>query len=188
MISLRHLPNQQRDECMQIFLRRHWIVVVKIFLYAIMLLGVPVALLVAFRFAEMDVFDSFLGGPIAGLLISVYLLTVLLITMTQFTDYYLDTWIVTSERIINIEQNGLFSRAVSELHLNQIQDVTSETIGFLATFLTYGDVYIQTAGEKQRFCFEQINDPDDVKTHILRLVDEDKRRHGDASITHTAPH
>jgi hypothetical protein len=188
MINLRHLPNQQRDECMQIFLRRHWIVVIKLLLYSLMLLAVPVAILAAFNVSGINIFNSFLGGSIAGLLISVYLITVLLITMTQFTDYYLDTWIVTNERVINIEQNGLFSRAVSELHLNQIQDVTSETIGFLATFLTYGDVYIQTAGEKERFRFEQINNPDDVKTHILRLVDEDKSRHGDASIMHTAPH
>ena len=188
MINLSHLPNQQRDECMQIFLRRHWIVVIKLFLYSLMLLAVPVAILLSFRFSGINIFDSFLGGPIAGLLISVYLITVVLITMTQFTDYYLDTWIVTNERVINIEQNGLFSRQVSELHLNQIQDVTSETIGFLPTFLTYGDVYIQTAGEKERFHFEQIDNPEEVKEKILHLVDEDKQRHGDASIMHVAPH
>lgn len=188
MMHLNHLPNQQRDECIQLFLRRHWIVVIKLFLYSLMLLAVPVAIFAAFRITEVDLFANAFSGAIAGLLISVYLITVLLITMTQFTDYYLDTWIVTNERVINIEQNGLFSREVSELHLNQIQDATSETIGFLATFLTYGDVYIQTAGEKERFHFEQIDNPEKVKERILALIDDDKRRHGDASITHATPH
>jgi uncharacterized membrane protein YdbT with pleckstrin-like domain len=111
--------------------------------------------------------------------------------MTQFTDYYLDTWIVTNERIINIEQKGLFSRIVSELHLNQVQDVTSETHGIVATFLSYGDVHIQTAGARERFNFKQIDNPEKIKQIITKLVQDDKRRHGDASGgggggTHTA--
>jgi len=70
---------------------------------------------------------------------------------------------------------------VSELHLNQIQDVTSETRGVAATFLSYGDVYIQTAGTRERFNFKGINNPDEVKEKITNLIKSDKRRHGDAS-------
>src|SRR3989339_283167 len=39
-------------------------------------------------------------------------------------DYYFDVWIVTDQRIVNIEQKGLFARVVSELELENIQDIT----------------------------------------------------------------
>lgn len=181
MISLHKLPNQQRDETCQIFLRRHWIVVVGILGYALGLILIPAVAIILVQFGGLTSLEILLNNQLVIVLLSIYLLMILLITMTQFTDYYLDMWIVTNERVINAEQNGLFSRTISELHLNQIQDVTSEMHGLVATFLTYGDVIIQTAGTKERFHFEQIDNPDKVKEHVLTLIADDKRRHGDAT-------
>jgi membrane protein YdbS with pleckstrin-like domain len=186
MINLRKLPNQQRDEQTVLFLRRHWIELLTIGFYAIALSAVPVLILVAFNFAGGDPFMHPFWGIVTQVLLGVYGLMVMVITITQFTDYYLDTWIVTNERIINIEQQGLFSRVTSELHLNEVQDVTSETHGFLETFLTYGDVYIQTAATRERFNFRNVDNPTKVKAEIIRLVQEDKVRHGDASQTGVA--
>ena len=181
MIDLKNLPNQQRNEKTELFLRRHWIELVQMFLYFLLLLSVP--LLVYLLISTIG--GGILNTPLAPALLSIffgsYLFIVIIIIMTQFTDYYLDTWIVTTERIINIEQKGLFSRVVSELHLNQVQDVTSETHGFFATLLSYGDVYIQTAGTRERFNFKRVDNPDVVKRVVTKLVEDDKRRHGDAS-------
>ncbi len=186
MLNLKNLPNQQRDEKTVLFLRRHWIELLQIALYFIVLTGVPIGFL--FLLNEISTQSPAGYWPqILTLLLSCYAFCVIIITMTQFTDFYLDTWIVTNERIINIEQKGLFSRIVSELHLNQVQDVTSETHGFLPTMLSYGNVYIQTAGTRERFNFKTVDNPDEVKKIITRLVEEDKRRHGDASQPTTAP-
>ena len=181
MINLRRLPNQQRGEKTHLFLRRHWIAVIGILLQLLGLLMIPVVIGFLLTVGGFPLFDNTFWTPIFAVMISIYLFLVLLIVMTAFTDFYLDTWIVTSERIINIEHNGLFSRVISEMHLNEVQDVTSETRGLLAFFLTYGDVHIQTAGERQRFNFKGIDNPDNVKETITRLVHDDKRRHGDAS-------
>ena len=35
-------------------------------------------------------------------------------------------WIITNDRILDIEQHGLFARTVSELRLHRVQDVTAE--------------------------------------------------------------
>jgi hypothetical protein len=131
----------------------------------------------AMSYADMNPLSDPLLAPFVLVGTLIYTMFVLIIFLTQFTDYYLDTWIVTTERIINIEQHGLFSRLVSELHLRDIQDVTSETKGFMETFMTYGDVYIQSAAEQQRFNFKNIDNPDSVKEVILRLVQEDQTRH-----------
>ena len=88
----------------------------------------------------------------------------------------LDTWIITNERIINIEQEGLFNRTASELDLAAVQDTTAEIRGILQTLFTYGQVYVQTAGEKGRFHFKNIDNPEHVKELITRLVEDDKRR------------
>jgi uncharacterized membrane protein YdbT with pleckstrin-like domain len=84
-------------------------------------------------------------------------------------DYYFDVWIITSERIINIEQKGLFMREVSELKFARIQDVTANVGGFFQTILNFGDVHIQTAGEEERFFFRQVPDPYGLKNVIMDL-------------------
>jgi uncharacterized membrane protein YdbT with pleckstrin-like domain len=107
-----------------------------------------------------------------------YYLAVWLFAFLEFTDYYLDVWIVTNERVINIEQEGLFHRTASELHLTAIQDVTSDVQGIVRTLFDYGNVHIQTAGEKGRFIFKNIEEPEKIKEFVIRLVEEDKMRHG----------
>lgn len=84
-------------------------------------------------------------------------------------DYYLDIWIVTSERIINIEQKGLFNRVISELKLPRIQDVTTEVNGIIQTILNFGDVHVQTAGEESKFFFRHIPDPGGIKSILMDL-------------------
>ena len=84
-------------------------------------------------------------------------------------DYYYDIWIITSERIINIEQKGMFTRKASELRFRKIQDVTTEVVGFFPTIINYGDVKIQTAGEQNEFIFRTISDPYAIKNIIMEL-------------------
>lgn len=115
-------------------------------------------------------------GPIIVILASMYFMSVWLFTFIEFTDYYLDTWIVTNQRIISIEQHGLFHRTASELDLASVQDSTAEIHGFWQTIFNYGQVHVQTAGEKQRFHFKNIDNPERVKEVVNRLAEEDKKR------------
>ena len=79
---------------------------------------------------------------------------------------------VTNEHIIDIEQKTVFNRIVAKLELERIQDVTAETKGFMQTVFNYGDVYIQTAGERERFVFKDVPSPQFVADIILRTVDK----------------
>ena len=95
----------------------------------------------------------------------------------QFVDYYLDAWVITNDRIVNVEQQGLFARTVSELDLYKIQDVTSEVRGLIPTLFNYGNVHVQTAGTQERFVFEQVPNPHEIRKRIMVLVDEDRKYH-----------
>ena len=83
-----------------------------------------------------------------------------------WVDYYLDMWVITSERIIDIEQKGLFRREISEFMLDKVQDITVEIPDIMATLLKYGNINIQTAGEKS-FTIKQIPKIYEAKNLIL---------------------
>lgn len=176
MMRLDHLPNQRPDEHVILFLRRHWFALLAIVAAFVLLVGVPLAA----GWYFLDVVEGWIAHPVMGPLLvilgSIYFLSIWLFAFLEFTDYYLDTWIITNERIINIEQEGLFNRTASELDLAAVQDTTAEIRGILQTLFTYGQVYVQTAGEKGRFHFKNIDNPEHVKELITRLVEEDKRR------------
>lgn len=175
-MRLDHLPNQRPDEHVILFLRRHWFALLSIFAAFILLVGIP--LTVGFYFQQTFILwmEHTLIGPLLAVGGSIYFLSIWLFAFIEFTDYYLDTWIITNERIINIEQEGLFHRTASELDLAAVQDTTAEIRGILQTVFTYGQVYVQTAGEKGRFHFKNIDNPEHVKELVTRLVEEDKRR------------
>ena len=91
---------------------------------------------------------------------------VVLLMLIFWMDYYLYVWIITSERIIDIEQKGLFNREISEFTLDKVQDITVKVPNMMATFLKYGDVIIQTAGESS-FEIKQIPNFYEAKNLIL---------------------
>ena len=177
MMHLKSLPNARPGEHVVLFLRRHWIDVFKVFAFASFLIIIPLFVGGGLLFINAPILTHVIFGPLLLSLLGAYLLIVLIVTMTELTDYWLDVWIVTNERIINSEQHGLFNRVVSEVHLNQIQDITSEQRGLLGTFLTFGNVYAQTAAERERFTFKNIDNPDTVKIHIGELITECKTTH-----------
>ena len=92
-------------------------------------------------------------------------------------DYYFDIWIITTQRIINIEQEGMFARLVSEMEYSKMQDITAEVAGFLPTIINFGDVKVQTAGEDEEFVFRTISDPYQIKNIIFNLRKKDASFH-----------
>lgn len=88
-----------------------------------------------------------------------------------WTDYFLDVLVVTNKRIINIEQKALFSREIASLRLDKIQDITIDINGILATFLSFGNIRIQTAGEQEEFLIRFIQNPEVLKNVILKEHD-----------------
>lgn len=177
MMNLDTLPNKLPNETIVLFLRRHWIDLLRIFFFSAILFVMPLATGTLIAFANPDLLTNAFWGPALTAMLFAYLLVVFVLTCTELTDYWLDVWIVTNERIINTEQLGLFNRVVSEVYLYQIQDVTSETKGLIATFLTYGNVYVQTAAERERFQFKHIDNPEDVKIAITGLSKTCKANH-----------
>ncbi len=171
------LPDQLPDEQIVKILRRDIVILVKkIFLFMMLVLFFLLFAFIMYtqvpEIQESDIFPALVLGSFA------YFLFAWLFFFFSFIDFYLNVVVITNERIINIEQQGFFSRTISEQRLFRIQDVTSEVVGVWPTVFKYGKVYVQTAAEKERFIFEQIPDPNGVRDLLIKLAETDRERAG----------
>ena len=99
---------------------------------------------------------------VVPLVIYFYALWILLLWVLGFivwTDYYLDAWIITPERVIDINQKGVFHREVSSVRFERIQDVMTDVEGVFPTLMDYGTLRIQSAGEEQMIRMEGVRNP-----------------------------
>ena len=161
---------QEKDELEVALFRKHPIALGKKFVFYIFTLFIILAayILINTYTNWLDDNTSF-SFMVLVIFAGLYVLFTLLFLFHSWVDYYLDLLIITNERIINIRQEGLFHRSVSELRLYRIQDVTSEVKGFLATIFKYGRVEIQTASGEGRFIFDQVPHPEIVAQRIMEL-------------------
>ena len=185
MFLAKILPAPLKDEYVVYFLRRHQITFyAELFRYALLLV-VPLALAwVAVRyFPEQweSLFGDGLSSVVLKLSASIYYLGVWVFLWTSWVDYYLDVWIVTNERIISVEQKGLFNRFRSELRLSRVEDVSTEVKGFIATILHFGNITIQTAGMEQNAIFRNVPQPYKVSEEIIKLTNSWRKAHGQES-------
>ncbi|OHA91014.1 MAG: hypothetical protein A2758_01325 [Candidatus Zambryskibacteria bacterium RIFCSPHIGHO2_01_FULL_49_18] len=163
--SSRTFEEQEKGEEVVLLLRRHPFVAL-----------LPVGMLGLFALVPIFIILIFYSYIAAGylnlflFLASVYYIAIWLITFYYLMMYTLNTVIVTDRRVIERNQLGFFSREVSELHVYRIQDITVSTKGIIPTMLHYGDVIVQTAGTEQRFIFQDLPKPENVKGAIMKVV------------------
>lgn len=166
-------PGQQPDEQEVYIFRRHKIIMAeKIFLF---LIEVVIPLIIYYlltNYTDWLEDNTSILYIIFVVLAGLYYLYIILFLFQAWIDYYLDIWIITNERIISIEQLGLFKRTISELRINRVQDVTSEVHGFLPTIFKYGNVSVQTASSEEKFNLWQVPHPDEITRKIMALQEK----------------
>ena len=172
-----HFDGQKENEPILLVTHRHW------FDVAIQFVAIFFALcllLLAYIFLPLMIPSiQMLYSVLFNFLVTLFLMLLWAFSFLIFIDYYFDVWIVTDRRIINVEQKGLFSRQVSELEHVRVQDVTTDVKGFFPTLLNYGDVFIQSAAEKERFQFESVPNPYAIKDLIMKLQKEQAKEETD---------
>jgi uncharacterized membrane protein YdbT with pleckstrin-like domain len=104
------------------------------------------------------------------------------VTFVAWISFYYDIYIICEDTIVDITQQGFFGRQIAELSLLRVQDVTSNIEGFLPTLFGYGDVLVETAGEKsQNFLLKSLPNPQEVAAKIMQLhndlIEKEGRHH-----------
>ena len=167
----RLFPSQLDDEKIFMVVREHWFyLLLKIFAWSFF----AIILVMFNRFGQAYLPQLFEGtwGQATLLFTQVYTLFLTLSLFLIFVFYYLNIQIITNLRVVDVDQVGLFSHVVSELHIDKIEDVTSEVNGVFGTIFNYGGVYVQTAGTVEKFEFTNVPDPASIERLILDLYEK----------------
>jgi len=150
--------NQRNDEEVLFVRRRHpWV----LFKAALMVLLILIIILVVFLIWGVSKVSVIV--LIAGLVYIIFFL------LGRFFVYNNDIYILTNQRIINIDQGGFFTRRVSETELENIQNVTYEIKGPVKSFLNFGDIMVQTAGNAPGLTLKNVENPHFVQEKIVGL-------------------
>lgn len=131
----KHFSDQFDDEEVLFVFRKHPIVMRKglvMGMIAILLGTLPAAIK-----PELG-FGWFFGGIGIGMFLGV------LIMLPYWIGWYYSVFIVTDQRLIQINQKGLFHRGVVDMRLHQIQMVNYEISGLEQTLLGFGTIIMQT--------------------------------------------
>jgi hypothetical protein len=183
MLTIYRLPNQLPGEKVIKIIRKDLFILLKKIALCMLLILLPLLFLFFLISTYPDLFEGAISQPIIILGVSAYYLFVWLFFFFSFIDYYLDVWIITSDRILDIRQEGFFSRTISEQKIFRIQDVTSETKGIMPTLMHYGEVYVQTAAEQQRFHFHEIPFPEQIRDIIIKLAQSKRTKQVQKELT-----
>ncbi|OGE84655.1 MAG: hypothetical protein A3J48_03685 [Candidatus Doudnabacteria bacterium RIFCSPHIGHO2_02_FULL_46_11] len=142
--------------------RQHWIIL----LWPIWKFLLVSSLGVVGLYYYGDRFDLLLGM----LLFVTWLLIAFDLSLHDFFRWYLNVYIVTNQRIINVTHTTIFRRQTTEAPLGRVQDVTHKTLGFISMLFNYGDVIVQTAGHQTLIHFEMVPKPKNIHREITRVV------------------
>jgi uncharacterized membrane protein YdbT with pleckstrin-like domain len=93
-------------------------------------------------------------------------------------DWQNDLYVLTADRIIDIEKVPLISEDRREARLQQIQDVHYVMPGFINRLLDFGDVEVETAGRGGGFTFQSVPHPRQVQAEIFARVDQARKAAG----------
>lgn len=158
----------EKDEHIILEIRKHWFYLFTEIALAIIFILVPILL-----FPFLKVIGFKIDIFIISLTLFFYFLWCLILWLFIFvfwTNYYLDVWFITNQKIYDIEQHALFKREVSILHYEKIQDVTYEIKGFVHSLLNLGDIHVQTAGTERNFTITNVKNPAYVQRKINEIL------------------
>lgn len=153
--------------------RKHWFLfLTELLPYAILAIlpfAIPKLLVLAPPVAQYATFFDY-QSVVGRAALGVWLLVTWTSAWGAFTRYFLNAWVLTNHRIVNIKQRRYFSREVSSLFLSRVQDVTTNVEGVLPSLLGIGDIKVQTAAEDVEFTMHGIPRPEQMRDVILRYV------------------
>lgn len=155
---------QHDDEEILLMLRQHPIVNVGWMFLTIVLILLP--------FGIFFVFPQFFILPLTFqrvLLMAWYLVT-FGFALERFIMWYYNIYIITSERVIDVDFYSLLFKRVSETQHDNIEDITGASGGVVQSIFDYGDVIIQTAAEVPEIEFEKVPHPGTVSKLLSELM------------------
>ncbi len=91
--------------------------------------------------------------------------------------YQNDIWVLTNQRLVDSYKAHWFSHRMVTADLVNIQDISAHREGLFQTWLDFGDLECETAGERQRFTLAGIPRPSEALAELDRARDAARAVH-----------
>jgi len=160
--------NQESNEKIYVFLRRHFITnlpwVAGIFVFALL----PPLLFLVVSVLNLSLPE--IPGNIVLVLTLFYYLILFGFAFVNYVVWFYNVGIITNLRAIDIDVQNLQSKNVAATPLDGIVDVEYTQHGLIQNFFNFGDVHIQTEGLKANFEYLLIPHPARVTDIISDLI------------------
>lgn len=163
-----YFESQEDGEEVVLFLRQHVIVNIPWIVLAALALTIPSIFGFFPPFAALPTSYQFVITIMWYLFVAGY-------SLAKLMSWFFNIYILTDERIVDIDFVNILFRKVSTAKIDEIQDVNVQASGAFQTFFNYGSVFIQTAAEVPEFDFVNIPYPDKVGTIINQMIDQEEQ-------------
>lgn len=100
---------------------------------------------------------------------------VLGVALEAFLGWFYNVYIITDERVIDVDFNSLIHKNISAAKIDNIEDITATSTGAFNAIFDIGTIKIQTAAEVTEFEFANVPHPAKVTTFLNELLLEEER-------------
>lgn len=152
---------QDRNEKIILLLRQHPLVNVPWVLITLVLVFAPIVL------GYFPLID-FLPERFQFISIIMWYLVVSAFVIESFLSWFFNIYILTDERVVDIDFHNLIYKEVSDAKISNIQEVNHSVGGVIGTLFNFGHIKIQTAGAVPTFDFLNVSDP----ARVVRIIGE----------------
>lgn len=115
---------------------------------------------------------TFLALGILGVIaFAVLCATGLCFVCGRFLKWYMNAFIVTSERIIDLEQKSWLNKHISEIKLKKIDNVSHHQKGVFQTLFKCGDVYVYSRGGMVGLKMQNVRKPGKIQEFLFKLIE-----------------
>ncbi len=159
---------QDDGEGVVLFLRQHPIVMLPWILIAVFLLTLPSIFIFFPPYASLPMSYQVVMNLAWHMFVLGY-------ALAKFMGWFFNIYIVTDERIVDVDFANIFFRKVSTAKIEEIQDINIISSGAFETFFGYGSVRIQTAAEVPEFEFLAVPNPDQVGKILNQVIDSEEQ-------------
>lgn len=156
------------EEKVVLFLRKHFVTNIPWMLMSAILFLIPSFI------SGLELFNE-IPSNFKFVFILIWYLIATAYTLESFLTWFFNVYIVTDERVIDVDFYNLIYKEVSDANIDRIQDVTYNMGGVVRAMFNYGDVLIQTASEVPNFEFLAVPQPDKVVRVLQDLRIEEQQ-------------
>lgn len=157
---------QKHDEVIVLFLRAHLIKNLFWIITSLILIAIPPIIAILSSIFDIRFFSSPLVSHFTAIYVLFYYLIVFSYIFINFLHWFYNVFIVTSERVVDIDYSDIVIHNIAVTKLTHVQDVNYTQSGFIPTFFNYGNLFVQTAGTEINFEAPSVPKPREA-THII---------------------